>query len=615
MNRLSPGLLLLATLPAFAADQAPELAVRFPHLYVEYRLGDDGAAVETRDWAMTVLQQRAIEQAKQSSITYSTSIQHAEVLAAWTEKADGRRIDAPKSNFQLEANSGNDRNAPVFSDQTTLTVVFPEVEVGDTVHFNYRVSESEPMFPGQFSDMEIFSRSTAYDDVRVSLDAPAALWLQTQANQMQAQPAVEKDGRRILAWTYANPNPARDKRRDYSVFDIESAPGVLFSTFHDYAAIAQAYAARARPKALPDERVRRLAADIVGGRTDAREQAHALYDWVATNITYGGNCIGTGAVVPHDLSFVLDNKMGDCKDHATLLQALLAARGIEATQALVNAGSGYRLPKVPVVSYVNHVINYLPAFGIYADSTSQDTPFGLLPFADADKPVLLVDGKDTVGHTPASAAGRRHQDMKSVLTIAADGSVSGEVEIHLGGALAAAARAGMRGFPKDEEADLVEHMLQRRGYIGKGSFEHDDPKDLTDSYRYRISFQMQDYTQLPGPAGFVIAPVISSSAPLGEFASTAVADDVDYDTTCSGASSVEEYSYQLPANMKVLATPDDVELSNGFLHYRAHYHLAGRRLEVRREIDDRTPGNVCGPEISAAYKKFAKGMLRDLKAQ
>ena len=30
--------------------------------------------------------------------------------------------------------------------------------------------------------------------------------------------------------------------------------------------------------------------------------------------------------LPRDLTFVLDNKMGDCKDHATLLQALLAAK-------------------------------------------------------------------------------------------------------------------------------------------------------------------------------------------------------------------------------------------------------------------------------------------------
>lgn len=66
-------------------------------------------------------------------------------------------------------------------------------------------------------------------------------------------------------------------------------------------------------------------------------EARALYDWVATHITYAGNCIGIGAVVPRDLPFVLDNRMGDCKDHATLLQALLAARGIKSTQALVNA--------------------------------------------------------------------------------------------------------------------------------------------------------------------------------------------------------------------------------------------------------------------------------------
>ena len=37
--------------------------------------------------------------------------------------------------------------------------------------------------------------------------------------------------------------------------------------------------------------------------------------------------MGIGAVVPRDMDVVLDAKMGDCKDHATVMQALLASHG------------------------------------------------------------------------------------------------------------------------------------------------------------------------------------------------------------------------------------------------------------------------------------------------
>lgn len=58
---------------------------------------------------MTVLKDTAVEWAKRSSISYSTSAQRAEVIAAYTKKADGRRIDVPRDNYQSEVNSGKGR--------------------------------------------------------------------------------------------------------------------------------------------------------------------------------------------------------------------------------------------------------------------------------------------------------------------------------------------------------------------------------------------------------------------------------------------------------------------------------------------------------------------------
>jgi transglutaminase-like putative cysteine protease len=92
-------------------------------------------------------------------------------------------------------------------------------------------------------------------------------------------------------------------------------------------------------------------------------------------VTYGGNCVGIGALVPCELNAVLDNRMGDCKDHATLMQALLAARGIDSQQVLVNAGNLYRLFELLVVAQVNHVINYVPELKLFMDATAKDRPY------------------------------------------------------------------------------------------------------------------------------------------------------------------------------------------------------------------------------------------------
>jgi transglutaminase-like putative cysteine protease len=68
--------------------------------------------------------------------------------------------------------------------------------------------------------------------------------------------------------------------------------------------------------------------------------------------------IGVGRVVPNAPEAVIAN--GDCKDVATLMSALLAAKGIANEYALINTNPIYQLDETPQVGAFNHVIVYLP---------------------------------------------------------------------------------------------------------------------------------------------------------------------------------------------------------------------------------------------------------------
>lgn len=59
------------------------------------------------------------------------------------------------------------------------------------------------------------------------------------------------------------------------------------------------------------------------------------------NIRYVGIWLGNGGIVPHPAEDILQNRYGDCKDKATLLQALLAAKGIYSQQVLINLGDSF----------------------------------------------------------------------------------------------------------------------------------------------------------------------------------------------------------------------------------------------------------------------------------
>lgn len=73
--------------------------------------------------------------------------------------------------------------------------------------------------------------------------------------------------------------------------------------------------------------------------------------------------------------------------------------------------------------------------------------------------------------------------------------------------------------------------------------------------------------------------------------------------------------YHFPKNMKVLATPKNMNISNEFLSYQTTYHLKGNTLRVKRVLDDKVPGNICSPAVASAYKKLASQVSKNVKAQ
>jgi hypothetical protein len=146
------------TRPAFSAASSPSRPFAGYSKYLWYRtdyeINGDGTYVETHDWARKVLDRQGIEEVDRTSIDYRASLQEANILAAYTLKSDGRRIDVPAANFQEEINRGQGGNPPIFSDITRKTIAFANVGVGDTVVIAYRIVQKTAIYPRNFSDTE-----------------------------------------------------------------------------------------------------------------------------------------------------------------------------------------------------------------------------------------------------------------------------------------------------------------------------------------------------------------------------------------------------------------------------------------------------------------------------
>ena len=610
-------ILFFLAVSSAVGEPMPEFDIpfRLTTLHIAYDVNADGSYTQTQNYSGIVFKENALESAKKGSITFSTSVAKGEILEAYTIKKSGQRIDAPKNSYQVTISDGYKEASPLYSDETTIEVVFPDLAVGDTFVFSARITNSEGIFPNQFSIAHSFSRFTAYDDASVEVTAPVAMDLKYQNYFLTEQKPVIKDGKQTLRWTYQNRIPQKWTPSDKGISIVGADPSLYVSTFKSYKDIAEAYGTKAIPKAAVTDRIKKLAGEIVADKNTPELQARAIYDWVTKNISYGGNCIGIGAVVPRDLDIVLDNKMGDCKDHATLLQALLSSRNIESEQALINAGDLYDLPGIPVVSTVNHVINYLPRMNLFLDSTPSTIPYAMLPIGLDDKPALLVSHYKEGMKTPSMSQYGHEQRMKTTIWIKPDGSATGETEITMKGIPAITARALMRQIPTTQEEYLVKTLLDSQGLHGTGTLKKDDPTPLLDTYKLSVSFKLDDFVTVGTATGMLIRPVIGIVIPIEAFLKEAYDALPNKRHICSGGMSNEEYILEFPESLKIIAVPKDFEFSNTMIDYKATYRKSDNTLVVRRELKDKTATSTCTPEYAAEYKKAILNVAKDLKSQ
>ena len=245
-------------------------------------INPDATFTDNIQYSMKILNKEAIDYVRKVPISYSNSLSDVKIISAYTLKADGKKIDVPEKNFQVETNSGENGAAPIISDIKTKTIVFPDVDVNDTIFISYQLIQKEALFPHQFSQSFTFPDNYVCENCNVSISAPDSLSIKVDAKDIKGGETEKKGNIRNWSWHYENLKIGKPDYMSTSPFDY--APRILISTFKDYAELAEAYNVRAKPKAQVIERVKKLADEITKDSKNEKETAKILYDWVAKNI-------------------------------------------------------------------------------------------------------------------------------------------------------------------------------------------------------------------------------------------------------------------------------------------------------------------------------------------
>lgn len=584
--------------------------IAYERRHVDYEVEADGRFVKTTESVRRVLTEAGVREAAQTAIPYSASLQQLDILRAQVLTPDGRTLDVPPSAI-FEQEPYTSQVAPTFSDYKVRTIVFPQVTPGSRIAVKTRLTQRVPPLPGQFSMMEFVSPHSERQDFAFTVTAPADLALTVQSIDLDQSRTMLPDGRVRLRFAGANgravaPDPGSVLRSDYS-------PRVALSTAPDGTALAAAYRQLTTGSTEPTPQVRALAEQLTTGLAEPRAQAKALYDWVRQNIRYVNIVLDRGGLVPRPLDSILSNRYGDCKDHASLLGALLRARGIDSTQVLINAGNAYWVPQPGLIQAFNHMIVYLPGQDLYLDSTARYAAFGELPPQVEGKSVLHV-ASGQWARTPLvqNTTTRTRQRIE----VADNGDARVQSSFEFEGAQAIFMRALFESSASIPDDRWASTLLQSMGMQGDGQLQRVDTRAQSPGATARLDYSARQFMELPGPGALRMPPAALESfdGPLN-----LLARQHRYPYPCPSFRIEEQLELHLPASARVRRDPSEesieLPLPGVDFRYRARVHREGQVLYLTREVAAERRQAVCQPGDFAAQQDFAARMRRNLRTQ
>ncbi len=571
----------------------------------------DGSYEENIEMVTVLKSLAAIELVSQDDVDFYSDRQAVQVIEAFTELPSGERIPVAADAVRV-VDEERSEGAAMFTSLKTQVVIFPKISVGARAHSTIVRTTHTPLFPGQFMFRRALGTTIEYGHLEFNISHDPAIRILADSRGMQGGRLADgPDGSVRYRYTYAQAEIQPSEGGQVSASDY--GPYVHLSTFDSPLAVGRVYEQAAASKAAVTPEVQKLANEITSGIQEPRAQTAALYHWVSQEIRYVAIFLGSGGVVPNPADQVIRNRYGDCKDKTTLLIALLAAKGIEASTAMINSGSAFEIPRLGSVSPFNHVIVYIPQWDLYLDPTAELAPFGVLPVSVLDKPTVLT-ALNRMGHTPKLEASTNWVKSIAKIQIKPDGQLTGTVSSTFSGNADYSARLNFADHEGEFKERIARSNLSANRQSGVGHYSPSDARDLDTPFTNHGSFTLDPVANFPGPGALNI-PLGLTPAHISRLSFNRPKERVLFPFVCHSYRYEENYEVEFPAEAKITRIPTGASFDEAGLFYQSMYQLNGQIVTVKRVLNVQRPGMVCQPEDHQLIRKLHPVVQRDIRAQ
>lgn len=365
----------------------------------------------------------------------------------------GWRIDKNGIEQTLEKSDiveiASDLNTSGYNEYSSLIATFPETFADDIIAYEYTIKEKKGS-EGLYQNIKIRS-GVELLEASASIALPTGWSLQYYSRNLDdVSYSVSEEN--VHTWSIARqpyypdepfmPDDMSLTRYIFVNCHIpEESTKEQFSTWQS---VAQWAAAKYETQAIPDDRLRPLAANLTVKATTVNEKLRLIAEYVRDEIRYVAVELGEGRFQPRLASQTCSNKYGDCKDKSTLMCALLKAIHIPSCPVLINAGRPFDTVMTSPYQF-NHVIIAIPESALndpaqfagaikdgwlYFDPTAQTSPLGYLPHALYGGYCLHIDTESLgLQRMPDANPDDYRRDYRAEATLYSDNSIGATVRI------------------------------------------------------------------------------------------------------------------------------------------------------------------------------------------
>lgn len=553
----------------------------------------------------------------QTKITY---------LKAWTITRDNHEMELKEKDAAEIGLS----TFEVFSDKREKILLFPEANPGSVVGYEY-VQKHRPFV---FEDDWWFQHVIPVQDARFTLQLPqgwefSTFWFNhPEQKPQEIAPNVStwevKDIPAVEVEPDMPPWEAIGGRLGLKYFPRD--PAMRAKTSGSWTDLGLWYDGLSRSSLASSPDIRKKVADLTSGISDPLGKIQALAQYVQRQIRYAAIEIGIGGLQPHPAADVFAHQYGDCKDKATLLDAMLNEIGVKSYHVLIDTDRGVVRPEYPSMEF-DHVIlairldDKIPTASLYAtinhpklgtllifDPTNTYVPFGYLPSYLQNTYAMVVspDG-GTLIKTPLLAPATNRLLRTAKLDLSPQGSLTGDVEEIRWGGPAALEREQLLEAPPAKRPKVIEDFVGNffnTFLLTSASVENLEKYD--DDLVLDYKFVAQNYAKTAGDLLILRPRVIGSKG-------VAIYDGQhgkprQYPIEFNEATRQDDlFDITLPAGYVVDELPQPVQAQCDYASYKSEIQVAGNTLHYKRtyEVKDIYVPTEKLPEVRNFFRQVA----------